>query len=334
MPANHRPTQRDVNPFPHSDSNKRYYTWDYYLRQRYGGKVFKVGLDAGFSCPNIDGTRGKGGCTYCAYAFRRQSPEALLTQFRAVRQALLRKWPGASMVIPYFQANTNTYAPLPELKAKYETVLAEPGVVGLSVATRADALPEEVCDYLAELNGRTDLTVELGLQTIHDATARHINRGHTTAEFYEGYEKLRKRGIPVCIHLIDGLPGETREMMLETVRAVAGLRPFSVKIHLLHILKGTPMAAEYLAGGFRTLEMEAYCGIVADQLELLPPETVVQRVTGDGLKEELVAPLWSLKKFAVMNEIDKALYRRDSWQGKRWAGGGACPSRADEPAYI
>lgn len=313
-----RLTQRDVNPFPYSDSNKRYYTWDYYLRQKYGGKVFKVGLDAGFSCPNIDGTRGKGGCTYCTYAFKRQSPEELLTQFRAVRGALLRKWPGASMVIPYFQANTNTYAPLPELKAKYEAVLAEPGVVGLSVATRADALPEDVCDYLAALNGRTDLMVELGLQTIHDATARHINRGHTTAEFYEGYEKLRKRGIPVCIHLIDGLPGETRGMMLETARAVAGLRPFSVKIHLLHILKGTPMAEEYLAGGFQTLEMAEYCGIVADQLELLPPGTVVQRVTGDGLREELIAPLWSLKKFAVMNDIDKALYRRDSWQGKKW----------------
>ena len=226
---NYKLTQRDLNPFPYSDSNKRYYTWDYYLRQKYGGKVFKVGLDAGFSCPNIDGARGRGGCTYCSYAFRRQSPEDLLIQYRQVQETLHHKWPEAVRYIPYFQANTNTYAPLPELKAKYEAVLSEPGVVGLAIATRADALPEDVCDYLEELSHRTDLMVELGLQTIHDPTARHINRGHTTAEFYEGYEKLRKRGIPVCIHLIDGLPGENREMMLETAWAVAALRPFRSK---------------------------------------------------------------------------------------------------------
>ncbi len=318
--ANYKPTQRDLNPFPYSDSNKRYYTWDYYLRQKYGGKVFKVGLDAGFSCPNIDGARGRGGCTYCSYAFRRQSPEDLLIQYRQVQETLHHKWPEAVRYIPYFQANTNTYAPLPELKAKYEAVLSEPGVVGLAIATRADALPEDVCDYLEELSHRTDLMVELGLQTIHDPTARHINRGHTTAEFYEGYEKLRKRGIPVCIHLIDGLPGENRGMMLETARAVAALQPFSVKIHLLHVLKGTPMAEEYRLGGFQTMEMEEYCETVADQLELLPPGTVIQRVTGDGLKEELIAPLWSLKKFVVMNTIDKELYRRNSWQGKKWEG--------------
>lgn len=312
-------TQRETNPFPYSDSNKRYYTWDYYLRKRYGGKVFKIGLDAGFSCPNIDGTRGKGGCSYCSYAFRRQSPESLLTQYREVQATLHHKWPEAQKYIPYFQANTNTYAPLPELKAKYEAVLGEPGVVGLAIATRADALPEDVCDYLEELSHRTDLMVELGLQTIHDETARRINRGHTTAEFYEGYQKLRQRGIPVCIHLIDGLPGEDREMMLETIRAVAELRPFSVKIHLLHILKGTPMEKQYLAGEFKTLEMEEYCETVCDQLELLPPETVIQRVTGDGLKDELVAPLWSLKKFVVINTIDQELFRRNSWQGKRFA---------------
>ena len=254
--ANYKPTQRDLNPFPYSDSNKRYYTWDYYLRQKYGGKVFKVGLDAGFSCPNIDGARGRGGCTYCSYAFKRQSPEDLLIQYRQVQETLHHKWPEAVRYIPYFQANTNTYAPLPELKAKYEAVLSEPGVVGLAIATRADALPEDVCDYLEELSHRTDLMVELGLQTIHDPTARHINRGHTTAEFYAGYEKLRKRGIPVCIHLIDGLPGEDRGMMLETARAVAALRPFSVKIHLLHVLKGTPIAEEYRLGGFQTMEME------------------------------------------------------------------------------
>lgn len=313
-------TQVSRNPFPFSDTNKRYHTWDYALRQRFGGKVCKISLDGGFSCPNIDGTRGKGGCTYCSYAFRRQTPESLLEQFHREQALLHKKWPDARRYIPYFQANTNTYAPLPELKAKYETVLGEEGVVGLSIATRADALPEEVCDYLESLKARTWVMVELGLQTVHDETARRINRGHTMAEFLEGYDRLRRRGLPVCIHIINGLPGETREMMLDTARQVAALKPDCLKIHLLHVIRGTPMAEEYLRGEFRTLELSEYVDIVCSQLELLPPETILQRVTGDGLKESLIAPLWSLKKLVVMNEIDKELLRRDSWQGKKYGG--------------
>lgn len=306
------------NPFPYAVDNKRYRTWDYHLKEKFGGKVFKVSLDGGFSCPNIDGTCGKGGCTYCLYAFRRQTPASLLEQFEAGKAMLHKKWPDAVGYIPYLQANTNTYAPLPELRAKYEILLAQPGVVGLSVATRADALPEEVCDYLAEINRRTYLIVELGLQTAFDETARRINRGHDYRTFLAGYEKLRSRGIPVCVHLINGLPGERPEMMLETVRQVAALRPHCVKIHLLHILRGTRMAEEYAARPeeFGMMELPPYVSVVCSQLELLPPETVVQRITGDGMKDELIAPLWSLKKFVVMNEIDKEMVRRDSWQGK------------------
>lgn len=306
------------NPFPYAVDNKRYRTWDYHLKEKFGGKVFKVSLDGGFSCPNIDGTCGKGGCTYCSYAFRRQTPASLLEQFEAGKAMLHKKWPDAVGYIPYLQANTNTYAPLPELRAKYEILLAQPGVVGLSVATRADALPEEVCDYLAEINRRTYLIVELGLQTAFDETARRINRGHDYRTFLAGYEKLRSRGIPVCVHLINGLPGERPEMMLETVRQVAALRPHCVKIHLLHILRGTRMAEEYAARPeeFGMMELPPYVSVVCSQLELLPPETVVQRITGDGMKDELIAPLWSLKKFVVMNEIDKEMVRRDSWQGK------------------
>ncbi len=306
------------NPFPYAVDNKRYRTWDYHLKEKFGGKVFKVSLDGGFSCPNIDGTCGKGGCTYCSYAFRRQTPASLLEQFEAGKAMLHKKWPDAVGYIPYLQANTNTYAPLPELRAKYEILLAQPGVVGLSVATRADALPEEVCDYLAEINRRTYLIVELGLQTAFDETARRINRGHDYRTFLAGYEKLRSRGIPVCVHLINGLPGERPEMMLETVRRVAALRPHCVKIHLLHILRGTRMAEEYAARPeeFGMMELPPYVSVVCSQLELLPPETVVQRITGDGMKDELIAPLWSLKKFVVMNEIDKEMVRRDSWQGK------------------
>ena len=304
------------NPFPYSLNNKRYHTWDYHLKERFGGKVFKVSLDGGFSCPNIDGTKGKGGCTYCSYSFQRQSAGELLAQFRQGVETLHHKWPDARQYIPYFQANTNTYAPVGELREKYETVLAEPGVVGLSIATRADALPEEVLCYLEELNRRTYLIVELGLQSAHDETARRINRGHDYQTFLEGVEKLSERGIPICVHIINGLPGETREMMVETVRRLSQLPIHCIKIHLLHVIKGTRMAEEFLRGEFEEMSLADYVETVCDQLELLPPEVVVQRVTGDGLRDSLIAPLWSLKKFVVMNEIDKELCRRNSWQGK------------------
>lgn len=304
------------NPFPYSLSNKRYHTWDYHLKKQFGGKVFKVSLDGGFSCPNIDGTKGKGGCTYCAYSFRQQSTDDLRSQFRQGVEALHHKWPDAQQYIPYFQANTNTYAPVSELREKYEAVLAEPGVVGLSIATRADALPDDVLDYLEDLNRRTYLIVELGLQSAHDDTARRINRGHDYRTFLEGVQKLSDRGIPICVHIINGLPGETRERMVETVREISHLPLHCIKIHLLHVIKGTKLAEEFLQGNFLEMSLADYVETVCDQLELLPPEVVVQRVTGDGLRESLIAPLWSLKKLVVMNEIDKQLVRRNSWQGK------------------
>ncbi len=304
------------NPFEKSLANKRYYTWDYHLKEKFGGKVFKVSLDGGFSCPNIDGTKGSGGCTYCAYSFKRQTPNDLLTQFKEGIDALHKKWPDADKYIPYFQANTNTYAPLEELKAKYETVLAEDGVVGLSIATRADALADDVLDYLEEINKKTYLIVELGLQSIHDVTAKRINRGHEYSCFLEGVKKLNDRNIPVCVHIINGLPGENYDMMIETVKEVSKLNIHCIKIHLLHIIKGTKMAEEFVNGEFEEMTLDDYVKIVCDQLELLPPDVVVQRVTGDGLKDSLIAPLWSLKKFVVMNEIDKELKRRNSYQGK------------------
>ncbi len=305
------------NPFPYSaaEGGKRYHTWDYHLKEKFGGKVFKVSLDGGFSCPNIDGTRGVGGCTYCSYAHRQVTPAALLTQFEEVKAVLHKKWPGAAGYIPYFQANTSTYAPLGELKEKYELMLVQPGVVGLSIATRADALPDDVVDYLAELNKRTYLIVELGLQTIHDETAARINRGHSYAEFLSGYEKLVVRGIPVCVHIINGLPGESKDMMVETMAEIAKLNLHSVKIHLLHIIAGTKLADEYKAGKVIPMTMEDYVEVVCDQLELLPAEVIIQRITGDGLKDELLAPRWSLRKFVVMNAIDGELVKRRSYQG-------------------
>lgn len=309
------------NPFRYSNTNKRYHTFTYFLEQKFGRKVAKISLDAGFTCPNIDGNKGVGGCTYCSARgsgdFAGDQSLSLREQFEQVRQVMDQKWPDA-VYIPYFQAHTNTYAPLEVLKEKFEEALSFPDVVGLAIATRADCITDEIADYLGELAQRTYLEVELGLQSVHDVTGERINRCHSYADFLEGYQKLADRGINICVHIIDGLPGEDREMMLETARRLSHLHLHSIKIHLLHVIKGTVMEQQLAEGQFRLLTREEYVGIVCDQLELLPPQMVIQRVTGDGERESLVGPEWSLKKLCVMNEIDKELVRRNSFQGKNF----------------
>lgn len=309
------------NPFRYSNTNKRYHTFTYFLEQKFGRKVAKISLDAGFTCPNIDGSKGVGGCIYCSARgsgdFAGDQSLSLREQFEQVRQVMNQKWPDA-VYIPYFQAHTNTYAPLEVLKEKFEEALSFPDVVGLAIATRADCITDEIADYLGELAQRTYLEVELGLQSVHDVTGERINRCHSYADFLEGYQKLADRGINICVHIIDGLPGEDREMMLETARRLSHLHLHSIKIHLLHVLKGTVMEQQLAQGQFRLLTREEYVGIVCDQLELLPPQMVIQRVTGDGERESLVGPEWSLKKLCVMNEIDKELVRRNSFQGKNF----------------
>ena len=229
------------------------------------------------------------------------------------------KW-SKGLYIPYFQAGSNTYAPVERLSEMYETALELENCVGLSVATRADCIDEEKAELLGEIAKRTYLTVELGLQTVHDKTALAMNRCHTFGDFLKGYELLRKNGVNVCVHIINGLPHETHEMMLETARELSRLDLHSIKIHLLHVLKGTELAKMYERGEFETMTMSEYVNTVCDQIELLPKELVIQRVTGDGARSELIAPLWSLKKFCVMNEIDKELGRRNSYQGIKFAG--------------
>lgn len=309
------------NLFEYSLDNKRYHTWNYHLNQKFGEKVFKVSLNAGFTCPNIDGTKGYGGCIYCSDAgsgdFAGKPCDSILEQFEKIKNKMHQKWPKAKY-IPYFQAHTNTYAPLDVLKEKFEPVLKQDGVVGLSIATRADALADDVVDYLYDLSKRTYLIVELGLQTVFDKTGELINRCHTYNEFLDGYKKLTDKGINVCVHLILGLPGETHEMMLKSVSEVAKLKPHAVKLHLLHILKDTRLAKMYEKNEFKTLTREEYVDIVVDALEILPKETIIQRLTGDGAKDDLIAPLWSLKKFCVLNEIDKEMVRRNSYQGCRY----------------
>ncbi|MBP0959616.1 MAG: TIGR01212 family radical SAM protein [Oscillospiraceae bacterium] len=297
--------------------NKRYHTYNYFLRTKFGGKVMKISLNGGFTCPNIDGTKGVGGCTYCSSSgsgdFAGDPSLDIHRQFEEVKAMMTNKWEGK--YIAYFQANTNTYAPLSRLKPLYESALSEKDVIGLSIATRADCISEEIADYLKELSEKTYLTVELGLQTIHDKTGERINRCHSYADFLKGYNMIKDRKIPVCVHLINGLPGETHEMMVETAREVGKLSPDFVKLHLLHIIKGTKIAEEFERGEFSLMTLPEYVSVICDQLEVLPQETVIQRVTGDGKKEDLIGPMWSLKKFVVMNEIDKEMVRRNSCQG-------------------
>lgn len=315
-------TQAQSNPFPFSDTNKRYYTYDYYLRRTFGGKCAKLPLDAGFSCPNIDGKCGHGGCIYCSDRgsgdFAPEAQHLIAEQIRAQKAMFSRKW-DVSRCIAYFQAHTNTYAPLSVLKEKYEAALAEEGIVGLNIATRADCLPPDVVAYLAALAERTTLTVELGLQSSCDETAARINRGHDFAAFCRGFESLRKASpkIGICVHLILGLPGEDDGRMMQTVRDVAALHPDQVKIHLLHVLRGTALAGMYEAGLYQPLERDRYIRLVADALELLPPDIVIGRLTGDGAADDLLAPFWSRKKTTVINDIDKLLYERNTYQGYR-----------------
>lgn len=310
------------NKFRFSNDNKRYHTWNYHLHQKFGGKVFKVALNGGFTCPNIDGSKGVGGCIYCSGGsgdFAGDPSHNILCQFEEVKERMHRKWHEAKY-IPYFQAHTNTYAPASVLRERFEGVLAQENVVGISIATRADCLADDVLEYLSELNERTYLIVELGLQTIFDKTGELINRCHTYADFLEGYEKLKSRNINVCVHLIDGLPFETTDMMIESAKAVASLKPHCVKLHLLHVLKNTRLAEMYERGEFELMTLESYVETIVHQLEMFPEETVIQRLTGDGGRDSLIGPKWSLKKFVVLNEIDKLMLRFDTYQGAKYSG--------------
>ena len=311
----------NLTNFKYAFDNKRYHTWNYYLRNTFGEKVFKVSINAGFSSPNIDGTIAYGGCTYCSKQgsgdFAGNPNDNLIKQFEDIKQMMHKKWPNAKY-IGYFQAFTNTHAPVNVLKDKYETILNLEDVIGLSISTRPDCLPDDVLEYLAELNKKTNLWVELGLQTIHDKTSKIINRGHDYNTFLEGVEKLKKHNIKTVVHIINGLPGEDYNMMMETAKAVADLGVHGIKIHLLHVLKGTPMEKMIDNNTLTLMEKDDYINLVCDQLEILPPEMIVHRLTGDGKRDEMVGPMWSLKKWEVLNAIDDTMRDRDSYQGIKY----------------
>ncbi len=307
-----------MNKFKTDYNNKRYYTVDNFYKQKFGCKVFKVSLNGGFSCPNLDGKVGTGGCIYCSKLgsgeYAGKASDDLITQFDSVRNEIHQKWKNAKY-IAYFQARTNTYAQLSVLKEKYETVLNLDNVVGLSIATRPDSISDECIDYLADLSKKTYLTVELGLQTIHKKTTLFINRCHTLECFEECVKKLRKKNINVVVHIINGLPYETKEMMLETAKYLNHLDIQGIKIHMLHILKNTKLGNIYEKQPFKILSRDEYVDIICDQIENLKDNIVIHRITGDPKAEDLIEPKWLTKKFIVMNEIDKELKRRHTYQG-------------------
>ena len=302
--------------FKYSLDNKRYHTLNYHFKNKFGKKVFKVSLNANFSCPNK--INGKG-CIFCSRLgsgdFAGNVNKDLVTQFNEVKDIMEKKWPDA-YYIAYFQANTNTFAPVSVLKEKYESVLNLPNVIGIDIATRPDSISEECLEYLKELNERTNLTVELGLQSMHEETLKFIRRGHTLKQFEECVKKLKENNIKVVVHIINGLPNETKEMMLETVQYLNKLNIDGIKIHMLHVIKDTDLGDLYLKEPFHILTKEEYIDIVVSQLELLNPEIVIHRITGDPKKEDLIEPTWLLKKFCVLNDIDKEMKRKNTYQGK------------------
>ncbi len=293
-----------MNSFPYSNDNKRYRTLVYHNLQTYGGRVFKATVDAGLSCPNA------GGCVFCVQnAFDTRTIE---DQFAAEKARILAKCPSAKILL-YYGLRTNTNCS-PERLSEMLCEAERLGAFAVSLATRPDCLDADKARILAECP--LPLTVELGLQTIHDSTAALINRGHTYADFLCGYELLKRHNIRACVHIINGLPNETREMMLDTARALGKLRPDGVKIHSMHVLRGTELYEMYQSGAYTPIEKDEYIDIVARQLELLPPETVIERVTGDGDKSLLAAPQWSRDKISVLGGIDKRLADLDTYQGR------------------
>ena len=303
-----------MSGFIYSDDNKRYHTLSFHNKHTYGHKLYKAVIDAGFTCPNIDGTKGRGGCIFCDGGSGYFTSGALSVTEQLIREKerITKKVPNAS-IIAYFQAHTNTYADIAALARLYNEAVVF-GVDGISIATRADCLSEEIVSLLKSLS--VPVTVELGLQTVHDTTAEKINRCHSYSEFLSGYNMLKESGIRVCVHIINGLPYESADMMIATAEKMGRLKPDGVKIHLLHVIRGTKLEEMYENGDYAPLKKEEYVDIVVKQLEVLPPETVIERITGDGDKSKLVAPLWSMDKISVLGAIDVRQKELDSFQGK------------------
>ena len=306
------------NPFKYSFNEKRYHTYNYYLKTRYRGKVAKVILDAGFTCPNRDGSKSRGGCIFCSGKGSGDSnlfsQEDILRQYEENKKVMDRKWPN-SFYIPYFQSFTNTYGPLEKIRSMIEPFLEMDEVAEIALATRCDCLSEECIAYLQSVTERKPVFLEIGLQSSNDSTGEKINRAHTFEDFRKTLFRLQDTGIRVCVHVMNGLPFETVEDMKKTVRDLAPLPFHAVKIHMLHVLKGTALGEIYQAHPFEIISREEYIELVVDQLRHLPPEIVIERLTGDPVKEDLLAPSWVLNKTTILNDIDKLMRKMDVMQG-------------------
>lgn len=300
--------------------NKRYHTLNYFLREKFGEKVFKISLDAGFTCPNRDGSVGSGGCIFCS---PRGSGDFagtcsdLVEQFAEVKHMMQKKWKNGKY-LAYFQAYTNTYADVETLREKYYSVLNLEDVVGIAIATRPDCLGEDVLDLLEEIRKDKYIWVELGLQTIYEQTAQIINRGYSLNTYMEAVRSLKKRKIDVVTHAILGLPGEQKEDMLQTVEFIANTGTQGIKLHLLHLMKDTRLVELYEKGELQVMTQEDYVDLVVDCIEKLPEDMVVHRITGDAPRDTLIEPKWSLKKWEVINAIEHQMMDRSTWQGKKY----------------
>lgn len=301
---------------------KRYNTLNDYYREIFGEKIFKVPIDAGFDCPNRDGTVAHGGCTFCTVSGSGDAivaPDApIRDQFYKEIDFMHRKWPEVKKYLVYFQNFTNTHDTVDVIRERYEQAINEPGVVGINIGTRPDCLPDETIAYIAELSERMHVTVELGLQTTYDETSKIINRAHTYDLYVKTVKRLRELApkVEIVSHLINGLPGETYEMMVENVRrCVTDNEIVGIKLHLLHLMTSTKMQRDYHEGRLKLLSMDEYVNIICDQLEIIPKNIVIHRITGDAPRDMLIGPMWSLKKWEVLNAINKEMERRGSYQG-------------------
>jgi len=306
------------NKFPYSFNEKRYHTFNYYLKTKYQGKVAKVILDAGFTCPNRDGKKGYGGCIYCSNSGSGDSnsffKENILNQYENNKHIMDLKWDN-SLYIPYFQSFSNTYGPLKKIKEMIDPFIYKNEVCEIALASRCDCLENDIISYLDEVSHIKPIWLELGLQTTNEKTSTFINRGHSFNEFKEALLKLEKTNIKVCIHVMDGLPYETKEDMLKTITDINHLPFDAIKIHMLHIIKNTRLAQIYNDTPFRLISRDEYIEIVVNQIRLLNKEIIIQRLTGDPIKDDLIEPKWLLNKTTILNDIDKLMRKLDVYQG-------------------
>ncbi len=304
--------------FIYSNDNKQYHTYNYYTRNHYGSKVFKVCIDAGFSCPNRDGTITTGGCVFCS---ERGSGDMILQtqdlqkQIEHGFELMRNKWPDAK-AIAYFQSYTNTHGSLQKLKELYEPFFYDDRFIAIDIATRSDCLDDEKIAWFKEMSKIKEVNFEIGLQSIHDTTSKWMNRGHDLDSVTKIVNQLKKANLKVCLHIINGFPNETIDMMIETAQYCAQLKPDMLKIHMLHITKNTPLGDQYMQEPFTLLSKEVYVDLVVKQLEILPPEIIIARLTGDAMADDLLEPMWTLRKVSVLNDIDKLQKKRNSYQGK------------------